>query len=1277
MDYYFSVHPQRRAADAGGYEEVLPQPNDLLTSVCEILEINTTVPGRVLPYPIRMCLEVFSKPKLEYQSDGITPASAKDKFIQNWRNLIIMYALNLGGLKTIPFDDSIIKQLLERIVGKIPLSSVVNNDNGDANWTNIGAIVLNHNENTPGGDNVIGSTNPHLLVVPNEDFETIMKDTIATLPDLRTNPEKSFLVAVWCRSLMVDGSTDQFQSLLLNFYNDLKRYVCDGNDKAMSHFDIETNKVKKSRTPNYDGALDPVKCDNVVEIIGKIERAKTREKIEEIFNALFESKQPKRDANGTSNENDDSVERIRSRWFNSMALLALRDVRKLNIIIDGDRIELDEKVIGYKDTDILFSPVISENGNVVDETIDNQPFFEHEKILFAYWLHKITKPQICTNLVNKKIIELLNVSLVNEAHEKLDTLKSANFFEDYFKYSGSEIDALFKDMVFENKLILFKGIVSDLIENTLLKGNLYKIASETEVAERVLLPFQKGFADKLAENAKGYADEEPIANHFGLSTVNTKKINDLDYDVSFKFLKTSFNEFDITKRFGKKNIESQTDLSSLGIASIWPAEEIIDFKGYYLSYVCSNSNKQNILNIEVPDSESDNTLIASENETVGNDTYTLKVNCLDKFPRYLQFKKNDAKGVIMCLPRKSHLSNTVMPEVTIAVDFGTSNSLLYLEIRGIGTPMQLTLEWSKVDGLWLTKEPDYADATARLFSQSPWSQNVKREIIPSVYTRFANCYNASRRDPHLDGVLLPISDSTLRSKKTVITKSPNVVTDPKMQKGQPNEILFKQMLFSAYNLAATKIGGKPSNVLVRFSYPKALDSDQKEQMRLAWTMACNKLSDITNHKNREEGNNNESAIKLLGFTESYCAGISGEYRNAHLGDGVIVLDIGGGTTDIAVVQENEDRTPVIKAEGSHKFGARQVLRGAFLFSNAALLGGPLLKLAFDFINRNRNIADEFTDLFESNGIDSNADFYTVKEQLINSSEEAGLLFSSAVGLEKVERSDLGKQDESAKVFNLEVALSAFSDALEKIGPQSNVFSKTLGQELVKRMKDNDKTRLPFLKINLALSSLFFYLGSYLKELQEKNVNEYDSIRQVVLAGNGSRIVDWLLLPEGMNTQDYLGYFLKQGLKNEDLNFELLESDKRKHEVALGLLKAEETAATITYDNVEKNNDLSIPTQNSKKTNKNKTNEKNELNAEGYFIDFLHAFFQKSTENDMVLLFGENILSHIDTVDKMKKDIDFLKDIKMMLNFADTKRRDSLNSDTKSAPWLFALNLLSN
>jgi len=226
------------------------------------------------------------------------------------------------------------------------------------------------------------------------------------------------------------------------------------------------------------------------------------------------------------------------------------------------------------------------------------------------------------------------------------------------------------------------------------------------------------------------------------------------------------------------------------------------------------------------------------------------------------------------------------------------------------------------------------------------------------------------------------------------------------------------------------------------------------------------------------------------------------------------------------------------------------------------------------------------------------------------------------------------------------------------------------------MANTPEMKKPFIKISFALASLFFYLGTCLNYLQKTSVDQYKDVTQVILAGNGSRIVEWLSLPQGMEKADYLGYFFRQGLGEDSFGFELLESDKRKHEVALGLIKADPKMATVTYNT----SGGSTPTVNdsAQASTTKSTAQTADSSASDYLARFLVAFCQHTSQDDIDLLFKNDI--RFKGVFKAKATLDDMKEnekiIAKSLVFNDSYRQNMIKSDAKHASWLYALDLLT-
>ncbi|MCL1999391.1 MAG: hypothetical protein FWG65_11565 [Turicibacter sp.] len=841
-----------------------------------------------------------------------------------------------------------------------------------------------------------------------------------------------------------------------------------------------------------------------------------------------------------------------------------------------------------------------------------------------------------------------------------------------------------EDNAFEKRLAILAVANDDDISPNELKESpkgafsVYDVYSETDTGlndpemggkerPKILLPFKDGLLN-LLKNA--YKEGDKSINNistFGISKIQTIQQKDgKGYKIKITGDGKIIPNFLIEKLYSEDSyalVEGKIPMFAerVGCAAIWPSVDIEGFKAYKVNYVTDpgRSPSGTIGEISIPSifshrkdngSPKDNEIRKYSQITCINEEAFDKVSYqLSEFPFALRFKfgkdLHSAKGIMLTTPLKRHTQTiegqtlelseetNKRTNVVIGIDFGTSNSLVYYKFEG---HTEEILDWNDeyLNGIPVAGNRfDQLGKSALMFFQLPFaskSDSKKKKIFPTLFTRYKKMENKGN-NPLLDGNITFLDDADMSETLGALLETRTLVHNAKW--GADNNelpILLKQMLLSAYIVAVEKNNDARIKIEPRVSYPASLSNDLKDKFKLAWMNVVSYL------KGSEESEGVfENADLIMSdptfYTESLCVANSVNsniYEAAYdLKEGGMVVDIGGGTTDIAIFKNLDDGTTTIKKEFSLPFGARKILGGA-LKPESVNFANELIKLRLKMLAAINTV---------SNGQSSD------KETLFgsdasNGKTSNGVLRQSAHFIKEALKGE--RLDEFR--FGLERAVEYYEEALvytkEKAG---DAMGLTLGDALDKVGFEESKEAKDRVSAILKVSccALFYYLGtlegSYNASASE---NEKVNVQMILLAGHGAGVLkDWMW---DSDADDKLGKFYEagrtfesrqNGQKPQNKPVKLRHSKKRKHEVAIGLVKAKSIGQALN-EFKDPNND------GANGSNSEKSDDKMRLLLGDFDAGLLE---EKHLQNDRKLIFKEGegkFDDHFKTVkDKLPTD----------------------------------------
>ena len=795
---------------------------------------------------------------------------------------------------------------------------------------------------------------------------------------------------------------------------------------------------------------------------------------------------------------------------------------------------------------------------------------------------------VVDNLFEKKLVYISEGKL-NNPNELVCSQNSVNS-----TYLGKSIYAVYKVLFSEGKV----------------SGN--------EIIERtVLLPFQDRFLDKLERNyndtqhdnrSTGYSEPfgiESIGTHFyeneGVYEVRVMPQRDryLGSEKDKKFL----GGMEIKKRYFADNcVERLNRNKPLGVAAVWPNVEIPGFSEYRLNYVVRDGNEY-AADIKItnksPLLEDTVTLKLKIGDEVKNVPFTKKSYSLDKFPKYTryEFKSNGtASGIILNTPDKSFPDAAGhVTEAVVGIDFGTANSLIYYKTSSMKGGDPTGFNWSEDKGKVLTGNIEQLDKVAMVFYRLPESTESGNIIFPSI----ASYYKASGgHEPFVDGNIVVLPETEVDAETEAVLASDAILSELKWANNEkdvhskPRRIFLKQMLMSACIAVVKDAGGPVGTIKVRVSYPGIFTDEHLRNLQNMWGEIVSELNYV--FKFSRENDETIQISRDSFFTESYCVAFVDPKKfydsKTHISfdEGVMVVDIGGGSFDLVIVKDEKDESSdddkrEVLFELSRNMGARKILGPALSKGDPKALSAAIMNIRKELIHlvasdtrekeKNHDLLgndDAMKIPFDAKQYDDNvkkiivATGKTEGDKVVADLTKVGKFANLALNLQNFHgNSDSNNSDEEKFMFNLERAFKYVNIATSREGLSKSKV-KSLGVGVSSDASFLDKTSLA--KIEFACASIMYFLGSTVKALRKEEKYKNLDIKHVLLAGNGAGVFEWLTSVSGSmrndDTKSFMGDFYKAGLGQKDLRLEVLsaKSSKRKHEVAQGLTQIDETKA---------------------------------------------------------------------------------------------------------------------
>lgn len=388
---------------------------------------------------------------------------------------------------------------------------------------------------------------------------------------------------------------------------------------------------------------------------------------------------------------------------------------------------------------------------------------------------------------------------------------------------------------------------------------------------------------------------------------------------------------------------------------------------------------------------------------------------------------NRPLGVVV--PSYTTPARTTDRQLDVGIDFGTSNTVISLREEGTQTPTLLKLS----DVVLPLTQP--SEATNRSIAAYFFPRNVS----PAPFGTAA-VHLKSLGDLQLERNGLGVRVNVPFDGEVEPDRRNTVVGDLKWSTERETSFLteaFLRHILAVVLAHAIDSGFNPSKVRIRYAYPRAFSERQRAQLGDLWKRVWSTFQHGDQSLGALLDPLDESKAMLFHFYNAGVAGVAG--------DTTALLDIGGGTSDIAIYRSGE-----ALALDSLMLGGRNLTGARFQGADASDL-------------RNAFVS-ELVRWAESNNLGS----YPAERRALLTYMDAG-------------------QDHLAFTYLLRTKWFEANGSRFTGSPVAHHFQAT---------------------VLYLFGALFYYLGLTARDIKKRLGGE-GLPRKVVLAGNGSRYVWWL------------------------------------------------------------------------------------------------------------------------------------------------------------------------
>lgn len=437
----------------------------------------------------------------------------------------------------------------------------------------------------------------------------------------------------------------------------------------------------------------------------------------------------------------------------------------------------------------------------------------------------------------------------------------------------------------------------------------------------VLLPVKKELLN--------YLTPEYIIKNFRISVINNKDIK-VELDLPLSGFSADGKQLTISKIYEQKdNVEEfEKDIIELELPliQIWPNFIPHDSRNWQAYYSYYDNLVGNTFEAEPLWDD------AEDRKMVYNGGFEVKISKGKEFPEGYVCKTNFETNInvrteeigLILLKKPNPLPSSIVRECKIGIDFGTTNTVAYCSY---GNPEIMKLKNRLFEVTDYDSVLKKAELRRHFFTvaEQPNGNNI------SIRTLFnandAGEFTGNLNQPIFPGVIYYLDGmDNIKEDEDKI----NILQGKDMKwteyKGKDNMKNF--LLHLCLQCTAEAIVDGASSIKWYYSYPGAFSRTKKADLKRCWEKIIEVLKDTSPFIKDTPINQTESVSMALFFANDSFS--KAPIRNR----GIVCLDIGGGSTDIAIWQGNENEP---KGKCSLKFAGNDILNKYLFIKKRSVL----------------------------------------------------------------------------------------------------------------------------------------------------------------------------------------------------------------------------------------------------------------------------------------------------------------------------------------------------
>lgn len=539
-------------------------------------------------------------------------------------------------------------------------------------------------------------------------------------------------------------------------------------------------------------------------------------------------------------------------------------------------IEQFEEILRVEEADTLLYH-LNKYKNELKDKLDLLSYGSKNCFALTEYDEQYKKIMNSSDNIQAKINEIMNRTVKRQAHFKDVEVDYSEMFADQIYYIKRKYSP-FLEKSFAN---------NHMIENT---GD----SEKGQIAWFALIPLGKKVIDLCSRDIV-----QALAKNMFMKAIYDTDGTLLYIQATLKLSKISDSFIDAEKRYYAMNSEEIVEENSFPVIALWPSVYMENCKQYYIYLQGGKNGKIEAAFLDAEKGE--NTFVKAVQEYP-------KAISLQRTPRD-QKKIYDIGAII---PERDEIktSDNVAVTAVVGIDFGTSGTTVYAKICGENAfPVEIWDDHSKL----LTK----ADVEDQIYlSQYFINSNHSRHSHNKLYSVYRSASGEPRIKvtPILDGIIYQAGE------KEMIEESKLFLPDIKWndpRNGAYYEAFIEELcahisiILKTYNV---------STIEWRYALPSSLNNWGGYQD--IWKT---KIHDFL----KQSFGHVEHSIEQSVYTESEASSLyfqkSNQMRMVNIGKGYIVVDIGGGSTDIAVWQrQGQDTVASLVAQTSIPIAGRKM-----------------------------------------------------------------------------------------------------------------------------------------------------------------------------------------------------------------------------------------------------------------------------------------------------------------------------------------------------------------